>query len=241
MNLPSWLERNRIGWINAKLLDWPWNLNQRLSISVKHWAVAQFRVRLGNERLARKPTNLWRGEGVRETRYYSTYWTTLVPFRQNFTTYSKQIYAPLNPSVRSCQHFGNRFRGCREIAIQIRLMTEYRYNNHDLRSTGSSLFHEDGHAHPYGRWFFKKSIAQGVFEESIKVITTMVIGPLDDRTYCARSAFTHLGIWQKLYDCSLHHFSTSQCIPKSVRLTFWQSPTGWLKFERGLFYPRFYG
>ena len=30
------------------------------------------------------------------------------------------------------------------------------------------------------------------------VITIMVIG-LNDRTYFARSAFTHLGIWQKLY------------------------------------------
>ena len=27
----------------------------------------------------------------------------------------------------------------------------------------------------------------------------MVIGPLDDRTYCARSAFTRLGLWRKLY------------------------------------------
>ena len=24
-------------------------------------------------------------------------------------------------------------------------------------------------------------------------------------------SFTHLGLWQKLYDCSLHHFTTSQC------------------------------
>ena len=43
-----------------------------------------------------------------------------------------------------------------------------------------------------------------------KVITTMVIRPHDDRTYCARSAFTHLGLWQKLYNCSLHHFTVSQ-------------------------------
>ena len=40
-----------------------------------------------------------------------------------------------------------------------------------------------------------------------KVIATMVIWPLDDHTYCA-----HLGLWRKLYDCSLHHFTTSQCI-----------------------------
>ena len=28
-----------------------------------------------------------------------------------------------------------------------------------------------------------------------KVINTMVIGPLDDRTYCARSALIRLGLW----------------------------------------------
>ena len=28
-----------------------------------------------------------------------------------------------------------------------------------------------------------------------KVIATMVIMSLDDRTYCARSAFSHLGLW----------------------------------------------
>ena len=32
--------------------------------------------------------------------------------------------------------------------------------------------------------------------------TTMLIRPLDDCTYCARSAFTDLELWQKLYDCS---------------------------------------
>ena len=25
---------------------------------------------------------------------------------------------------------------------------------------------------------------------------------IDDRTYCVRSAFTHPGLWRKLYDCS---------------------------------------
>ena len=35
-----------------------------------------------------------------------------------------------------------------------------------------------------------------------QVITTMAIRPLDDYSYCARSAFTYLRIWQKLYDCS---------------------------------------
>ena len=48
----------------------------------------------------------------------------------------------------------------------------------------------------------------------------MVIRPLDDRTYCGRSAFTHLGLRRKLYDCSLHHFIASQCLLKCVQLTF---------------------
>ena len=32
-----------------------------------------------------------------------------------------------------------------------------------------------------------------------KVITKIVIGPLDDHTYYARSGFTQLGLWRKLY------------------------------------------
>ena len=39
-------------------------------------------------------------------------------------------------------------------------------------------------------------------------------------TYCAWSAFAQLGLWRQLYDCSLHHFTTSQCILKCVHLTF---------------------
>ena len=39
-----------------------------------------------------------------------------------------------------------------------------------------------------------------------KVITTMVIRPLNDRTNSAQSAFTHLGLWRKLYDCSWYHY-----------------------------------
>ena len=35
-----------------------------------------------------------------------------------------------------------------------------------------------------------------------KVITTMLIGLLDDRTYCAQSAFTQLGLW---FIASLHN------------------------------------
>ena len=48
----------------------------------------------------------------------------------------------------------------------------------------------------------------------------MVIGPLDGHTFCARSAFTHLGLWRKLYDCSLHHFTTSQSILACALLPF---------------------
>ena len=48
----------------------------------------------------------------------------------------------------------------------------------------------------------------------------MVIGQLNDYTYCAWSAFTHLGLWWKLHNCSLHHFTTSQCILKCALLTF---------------------
>ena len=53
-----------------------------------------------------------------------------------------------------------------------------------------------------------------------KGIITTVIGPLDDRTYCGQSSFTHLELWRKLYNCSLHHFTTSQCILKRALLTF---------------------
>ena len=54
-----------------------------------------------------------------------------------------------------------------------------------------------------------------------KVIITMVIRPpLDNRTYCVRSAFTQLGVWQKLYDCSRHKFGASKCLIKRTLLTF---------------------
>ena len=67
-----------------------------------------------------------------------------------------------------------------------------------------------------------------------KVITTLVIRPLNDHTYCTRSAYTHLGLWRKLYNCSLHHFTTSQCILKCVD---WHLVGCNLKV--GLFDPRF--
>ena len=58
-------------------------------------------------------------------------------------------------------------------------------------------------------------------------INSMVIRALDYRTYGARSAFSHLELWRKPYDCSLHHFATSQCILKCALLTF-LSTTNWL-------------
>ena len=43
-----------------------------------------------------------------------------------------------------------------------------------------------------------------------KISTTMVTRPHDDRTYCARSAFTHLDLWRNLCDCSMYRFTTNQ-------------------------------
>ena len=68
-----------------------------------------------------------------------------------------------------------------------------------------------------------------------KVITTRVIRPLDDRTYCVREAFTHLGRWRKLYDCSLHHFTARQCGQNVISWHFCRSSTIWSQFDRGDF------
>ena len=43
-----------------------------------------------------------------------------------------------------------------------------------------------------------------------KVITTVVIRPLDDCTHCVRSVLTQLGLWRRLYDCSWHHLTARQ-------------------------------
>ena len=70
-----------------------------------------------------------------------------------------------------------------------------------------------------------------------KVITTIVIGPLDDRTYGGRSAFTHLGFGES---CTIVHCITSQPANISWIVLYWhfrQPPTGWMKFERGTFRP----
>ena len=64
---------------------------------------------------------------------------------------------------------------------------------------------------------FYRIILFSCWEWSNKMITRMMIGPLDDHTFW--SAFTHFGLWQNLYDCSLHQFTTSLCILKCVLLT----------------------
>ena len=68
----------------------------------------------------------------------------------------------------------------------------------------------------------------------------MMVGPLDDHTYFARYAFTHLGFWWKMYDCSLHHFATSYCNLKYALLRFpWKSKRLAEIWMGGLFDPRF--
>ena len=52
----------------------------------------------------------------------------------------------------------------------------------------------------------------------------MVIRSLDGCTCCARSAFTHLGFWRKLFDCSATHWKdnikewTGQSTPSLLRV-----------------------
>ena len=53
--------------------------------------------------------------------------------------------------------------------------------------------------------------------------------------YCAGSGSTHLGLWQKLYDCSCHHLTTSCVFSNMYYWHFCQSPTSWLKYETGTF------
>ena len=72
----------------------------------------------------------------------------------------------------------------------------------------------------------------------------MVTGLLDDHTYCARSVFTHAGLWQKLYSVQLFIASlrNQQMHPKMFSIyIFCHLPTGGLEFDRGLFGPQFEG
>ena len=71
------------------------------------------------------------------------------------------------------------------------------------------------------------------YKQINKVIITMPIRPLDDRAYCVRSAFTHLGLGQKLNDCSRHKFRAIKCFFSNMLCWhFRRSPNFWLQFER---------
>ena len=59
----------------------------------------------------------------------------------------------------------------------------------------------------------------GTVATGSKVITTMVIRPLDDRTHSVRYALIYLGLWRKLYDCSMHKFRDITCRVKRVLLS----------------------
>ena len=61
------------------------------------------------------------------------------------------------------------------------------------------------------------------------VITTMAISLLDDRTYCARSAFTHLGALSKAIRLFI---AASQGVSNVPYWHFRPSPTVLLQFER---------
>ena len=70
-----------------------------------------------------------------------------------------------------------------------------------------------------------------------KVIITMVIKPLDDPTYCTRSAFTQLGVWRKLIDCSWHHFTLPMCCQMCSVWIFLHLQPFSCNLKRGLFDP----
>ena len=59
-----------------------------------------------------------------------------------------------------------------------------------------------------------------IFKTKNKLITILVIRPFDDRTYCVRFAFTQLGLWRKLYDCSSIKFRDRKCRFKRALFTF---------------------
>ena len=61
---------------------------------------------------------------------------------------------------------------------------------------------------------FLSCVDDGRQQKENKVITTKVIGLLDDRTYCARSVFTRLGLWRKLYDCFIASLHNQEMYPK---------------------------
>ena len=79
------------------------------------------------------------------------------------------------------------------------------------------------------------------YENNNKIITTMVIRPLDDHTYCAQSVLTHLGLWRKLNE--IVHCITSQpanLLSNVLYRRFRRYPTFW-NMNWGLFEPQFGG
>ena len=71
------------------------------------------------------------------------------------------------------------------------------------------------------------------------ILWNQVITTIDDRAYGVRSAFTHLGLWRKVYDYSLHQFTTNQCVVLMVLYwNFHQPATGWkVEMWNGVFRP----
>ena len=61
------------------------------------------------------------------------------------------------------------------------------------------------------------------------------IRPLDDHAQCVLYAFTHLGFWRMLYDCSWHHFTAEKCVSNVLSLHLRRSPTVLLQIEGRLF------
>ena len=61
----------------------------------------------------------------------------------------------------------------------------------------------------------------------------MMIRPLDDRISCVRSAFTHLGLWRKLYDRSRRTSQSANVFSNVLRRR--RPPTVRLQIARGFF------
>ena len=68
----------------------------------------------------------------------------------------------------------------------------------------------------------------------------MVIEPLDDHAYCTRSAFTHLGLWRKLYDIFIASLHNQPMYPKMCYINIFVNlqPVGW-NLKKRLFAPLF--
>ena len=72
------------------------------------------------------------------------------------------------------------------------------------------------------------------FDVRNKVITTMS----DEVLTCVRSAFTHLGLWRMLYDCSRPKFrAINKCLVKRALLTFSSISDRLATISKGAFRP----